>query len=60
MARHPCEVRAVVVRSAQDGFGVEFLFGNEDERVMFQQSLREVMGTSSPSQASSPGSDPGG
>ena len=40
----PCTIRAVVVRSAPDGFGVEFLFGNGDERAGFQQFLWEALG----------------
>ena len=42
----PCTVRAVVVRSAPDGFGVEFLFGDHGERSDFQQFLRETVGLS--------------
>lgn len=41
----PCTIRAVVVRSAPDGFGVEFLFGDDDERTGFQQFLEEALGT---------------
>jgi len=41
----PCTIRAVVVRSAPDGFGVEFLFGNDDERTGFQRFLWETLGT---------------
>jgi hypothetical protein len=40
----PCTIRAVVVRSAPDGFGVEFLFGNDDERSGFQQFLWDALG----------------
>jgi uncharacterized protein len=35
-----CEVCAVVVRSAADGFGVRFLFGNRHEQAEFQRFLR--------------------
>jgi hypothetical protein len=50
----PCAIRAVVIRSAQDGFGVEFLFVNHDERSGFQQFLREAVGTPPPSETSLP------
>ena len=39
-----CTTRAVVVRSTPDGFGVEFLFENQDERTGFQHFLREAVG----------------
>jgi len=46
----PCTMRAMVVRSAKDGFAVEFLFGNEDdERSGFQQFLRTAIGAAVPS-----------
>jgi hypothetical protein len=44
----PCTIRAVVVRSAQDGFAVEFLFVNHDERAAFQQFLEQTLGTGVP------------
>jgi hypothetical protein len=46
----PCAIRAVVIRSAQDGFGVEFLFVNHDERSGFQNFLREAVGTQAQSE----------
>jgi len=45
----PCTMRAMAVRSAADGFGVEFLFENEDERSGFEQFLRKAIGAAFPS-----------
>jgi len=53
----PCAIRAVVVRSAPDGFGVEFLFGNDDERIGFGQFLREAVGMDGSDGTSLPGSN---
>lgn len=53
----PRAIRAVVVRSAPDGFGVEFLFGNDDERIGFGQFLRDAVGIDGPDGTSLPGSN---
>lgn len=39
-----CTIRAVVVRTAPGGFGVEFLFGDQDERSDFHQFLQSALG----------------
>jgi hypothetical protein len=39
----PYTIRAAVVRSARDGFGVQFLFADRDERAEFQKFLQHAV-----------------
>ena len=43
-----CTVRAVVVRSVENGFAVKFRFGDHRERAEFQEFLRQALKVDGP------------